>query len=179
VVGAVSFHGRRAALKEVMQPETAARSSSCLYLTVGLAGLRALGWWDRHLHSEDSGAHWQWISEFPLFGLGEHSYPSGLQFQDPLVGSVRILSIINLACCRYETVDGGLTWRATGDCRPEKECLIETLNQYTLEEISWKYDVSQLDSAIVISGKSYDEDWTEVSTIPLYYGYEQGKIVLP
>jgi hypothetical protein len=167
-----------------MQPETGSEVTELVFLPNGWGWavvMRTLGGLGQAFlyHSEDSGAHWQWISEFPLFGLGEHSYPSGLQFQDPLVGSVRILSIINLAGCRYETVDGGLTWRATGDCRPEKECLIDTLNQFTLEEISWKYDVSQLDSAIVISGKSYDEDWTEVSTIPLYYGYEQGKIVLP
>ena len=53
-------------------------------------------------------------------------------------GSVRILKIVSLACCRYDTTDGGLTWQATGDCLPEDGCRIRTAGECSREGISWR-----------------------------------------
>jgi len=131
-------------------------------------------------HSKDSGAHWQRVSEFPLVGLGGHSFPSGLQFQDTEQGSVHILSVLTLACCRYETNDGGLTWHKTDDCLSEDECLLKRASECSLEKMSWKIGVSQSESAIKISRRmSVDGYWREASRIPLHYGYAHGKILLP
>jgi hypothetical protein len=128
----------------------------------------------------DSGDHWQVLSEFPLYGLGGHSYPSGLQFQDSQVGSVRILCIISLACCRYDTQDGGLTWQKTEDCQPEEECRFDAHKESSYEQTSWQYSLSKVESTIKISRRlSPDGNWTEISKIPLHYEYAEGKIVLP
>ena len=171
--------------KEVMQPERGSEITELVFLPGGQGWAVALwtveGPGRAYLyHSDDSGAHWQRVSEFPLFDLGGQSLPSGLQFLDSQQGSVRILSIANLACCRYETLDGGLTWQKTDDCLSEDECLLKTPSECSLEKMSWKYSVSKSESTIKVSRRlSLDGYWTEMSKIPLHYGYAQGKIVLP
>jgi len=171
--------------KEVMRPEVGSEITELAFLPNG-QGWAVVMWTIEGpgrtylYHSADSGIHWQRVSEFPLFGLGGNSYPSGLQFLNTRQGSIRILSIVNLACCRYETEDGGLTWHKTDDCLPENECLLKTPNECSLEKMSWKYGVSKAESTIKISRRlSLDGYWTEMSKIPLHYGYTEGKIVLP
>jgi photosystem II stability/assembly factor-like uncharacterized protein len=171
--------------KEVMQPERGSEITELFFLPGGQGWAVALWTVDGPgrsylFHSDDSGAHWKLVTEFPQYDLGWHSFPSGLQFLNAQQGSVRILSIVNLACCNYETDDGGLTWQKTDDCLSEEECLLKTPSECSLEEMSWKYGVSQAESTIKISRRlSLDGYWTEVSKIPLHYGYKEGKIVLP
>ena len=171
--------------KEVMKPEMGSEITELVFLPGGQGWAVALwtveGPGRAYLyHSDDSGAHWQRVSEFPLQGPGGYSYPSNLQFQDTRQGSVRALSIVNLACCRYETHDGGLTWEKTDDCLSKGECLLKTPNECSLEKMSWKYGVSKSESTIKISRRlSLDGYWTEMSKIPLHYGYVKGRIVLP
>jgi len=171
--------------KEVMQPEMGSEITELYFLPGGQGWAVAL--WTVEgpgraylFHSDDSGSHWQRVSEFPLSGPGGNSYPSGLQFQDDRQGSVRVLSIVNLACCRYVTHDGGLTWVKTDDCLSKDDCLLKTLNEYSLEKMSWKYRVLKSESTIKISRRSsLDGNWVEMSKLPLHYGYAQGRIVLP
>jgi photosystem II stability/assembly factor-like uncharacterized protein len=171
--------------KEVMQPETGSEITELVFLEHGLGWAVALwtveGPGRAYLyHTKDSGAHWQRVSKFPLVGLGGNIIPSGLQFQNTQQGKVRILNIMDLACCSYQTVDGGLTWAKTDVCLSEHECLLNTPSECSLEKLSWKYSVSKSESAIKISQRlSFDGAWTEVSKIPLHYGYSQGKITLP
>jgi hypothetical protein len=171
--------------KEVMQPEAGSEITELVFIENEIGWAVALwmveGPGRAYLyHTEDAGAHWQQVSEFPMYDLGGHSFPSGLQFSNAQQGTIRILSVLNMDCCRYETEDGGLTWHKTDDCLSEEECLLETPSECSLEKMSWKYGISQPDSAIKISRRlSLDESWTEVSKIPLHYGYSQGKIVLP
>jgi photosystem II stability/assembly factor-like uncharacterized protein len=171
--------------KEVMRPEAGSEITEIVFLpdqqgwAVALWTVEGPG--RAYLyHSKDSGAHWQRVSELPPFGLEGPAYPSGLQFQNTEQGSVRILSVASLDCCRYETLDGGLTWQKTDDCLSDQKCLLKTPNEYSLEKMSWKYGVSKGESTIKISRRlSLDGYWTEMSKIPLHYRYAQGKIVLP
>lgn len=67
----------------------------------------------------DSGKTWQKVGLIPAT-LSPHSYPSHLDFDDRLHGSVYIHDMDRGSCedaCRYETSDGGISWMATDEWR--------------------------------------------------------------
>jgi photosystem II stability/assembly factor-like uncharacterized protein len=171
--------------QDVMRPEAGSEVTELVFLPGGL-GWAVVQWMvggpgpATLYRSQDHGAHWQRLAELPLRGLSGHSLPAGLQFADTRQGSIRILSLTNLACCRYDTADGGLTWAQTDVCLSEQDCLVETPSETSLEKVSWKYSVSQAGAVIKISRRTLpDGPWMDVSKIPLHYGYAEGKISVP
>ncbi len=171
--------------KEAMQPEAGSEVTELVFLE-GDLGWAVVQWMvggpgpANLYHSRDNGATWRRVGGLPLRGLSGHSLAAGLQFIDAERGWIRILSLADLACCRYDTLDGGLTWGQTGDCQPEQGCRVETPSETSVEKFSWKYAVSQAEAVIVISRRALpDGPWVDISRLPLDYAYAAGKISVP
>ncbi len=110
--------------KEVMQPEHGSAVSEVFFLDFehgwAIAMWTIEGAGPANLYrTVDAGRTWQKVAPLPA-APSPHSYPSYLDFDDYLRGSVCVHDVDRDEgedCCRYETDDGGVTWTATDDCR--------------------------------------------------------------
>jgi hypothetical protein len=137
-------------------------------------------------HTTDWGENWQKLSELPLYGLGAHSYPVGLQFTDnqhgyiKIVATSKMLEALSEACCLYETTDAGMTWNETENCFTIDDCRFTQSTEFVAEDGSeWQVE-SQSEGTIQISRRLSPEDkWTIVSSIPARFEYLDGEIITP
>lgn len=175
---------------EVMHPETASDVIEVVFVEGGEGWALVLwtveGPGPAYLyHTTDWGQNWQRLSKLPLYGLGAHSYPVGLEFTDSRHGYVKILATSRMlgalseCCCLYETTDGGITWNETGNCFTIDDCRLNEVTESVAGDGSaWRVE-SQPDATIQVSRRLPSEGWKVVSSIPVRFEYVDGEIVAP
>ena len=137
---------------EVMHPETSSEVIEVVFVENGDGWALVLktveGPGPAYLyHTTDWGENWQRLSELPLYGLGAHSYPVGLQFTNSQHGYVKILATSRMldalseACCIYETKDAGITWNETSNCFTIDDCRFNESTEFVAEDGSeWRVE---------------------------------------
>ncbi len=176
---------------EVMQPEPGSATTELFFVDDGhgwaLVVWTVEGAGPANLyHTKDYGKSWQKLSDIPFFG--GHSFTFDLQFSDKQHGQVKAEKMLDRAnhhCCTLSSTDGGLTWNETDDCgecdygmRRQDVVLARDGSQWQVEVDS--FDVSKELCRVKISRRlSSENTWTVVSSIPTYFEYSSGQLVVP